>query len=743
MLDKKTNLIIRIIFLLIIVFILALISIHYYINENKDLNSVLQHLVSDNPIVFNYESGFYNETINLELSLDKAFHSASDAKIFYTLNGDTPNDKSTEYNESIILELTDAASVYPIKAIVYYKGEHTEVIENTYVVGKGLEKGTNLPVISITIDSNDLYDEETGLFAYDNILNRSDSMKKVTHMAYFNTDGNLLIDQIVNAKLTGQESAYKPVKSFKIYVNKDYNDKIRYTYGGEISNFSIIEKYKNIKLRSGGQDTTNGNVRNAVISRLSRESNFDCYADIDKAILFLNGEYYGIFDIQQNFSKSFLGNKFNIEDNDNIKKAKGTDMEVLENLKILDLFKTDLNEEKNREKLEERVDIDNYLLYNAIELLTNNSDWPENNITVWWYNGTDKDLNNKYTDGKIRYLLYDMDITYFREDHHPFGEWVVGVDKFKELFDKKYSFSFIMESKYYRDKFITIVSDLINTTFNSDYIMKVIDQEYEKIDAENKLRMDEASYEYAKNSIRDLKEVAYDQYKMLIADIEENYHIKSKYNLYIKNCEGTTIIWNNMIVYPGETYNNKYYKGVNLELKVNSNPGYKFEYWLVNGEKIYDSILSINNLKFDDNIEIETICSRNNDTIIISEISAKSDSDWIRITNVNEEPIKLNHYYLTDDIQNLMKFRLPDITLNNKEFITINGKKNYYAVGDYICNFNLNTTEIVYLYDRENDTIVDKLEIPRMSKHESYGRYLNSTVFKFYNNSRNQRKNLK
>ena len=126
--------------------------------------------------------------------------------------------------------------------------------------------------------------------------------------------------------------------------------------------------------------------------------------------------------------------------------------------------------------------------------------------------------------------------------------------------------------------------------------------------------------------------------------------------------------------------------------------------------------------------------------LIISEISAKSDSDWMKFTNVSENTINLKKYYISDNLEKITKYNLPNITLKSNESIIINGKKNYFAIGDYICNFNLNNKETLYLFDIEKNEIVDELEIPRMSSIETYGRYNNTNIYRYYDNSNNQRK---
>ena len=140
-------------------------------------------------------------------------------------------------------------------------------------------------------------------------------------------------------------------------------------------------------------------------------------------------------------------------------------------------------------------------------------------------------------------------------------------------------------------------------------------------------------------------------------------------------------------------------------------------------------------------IEVEAVKSNKVD-LIIYEISTRSSSDWMRFYNASDDKIDINKYFISDKYENLKKYQLPNIDLQPYEHIIINGKNNYYAIGDYICNFNLNEMETLYLYSEEDNKIVSSLEIPYMKEHETYGRYLNSNTFVYYDNRQNQRKNL-
>ena len=108
--------------------------------------------------------------------------------------------------------------------------------------------------------------------------------------------------------------------------------------------------------------------------------------------------------------------------------------------------------------------------------------------------------------------------------------------------------------------------------------------------------------------------------------------------------------------------------------------------------------------------------------IIINEFSAHKgiydqdnlESDWIEIYNNGNQAVFLGNYFLSDDINNLEKWSLPDLYLLPYQFITFyasgkniqfnNGEENYYHT-----NFKLSPSEYIILYN--NNDIVDSLFI--------------------------------
>ena len=134
-----------------------------------------------------------------------------------------------------------------------------------------------------------------------------------------------------------------------------------------------------------------------------------------------------------------------------------------------------------------------------------------NNYTAWRYKGRDDGLN-KYKDGKLRFLLRDTDLTYYTDEN---TEWFEGSkgDIFEYLMEGKYNgkgsvFPKVMESEYYRNRFIEILRELINGPFRTENVLKIIDEEAAKIDHQVELWSTPEEYEEWKHWIEVLRGAA-------------------------------------------------------------------------------------------------------------------------------------------------------------------------------------------------------------------------------------------
>lgn len=735
-------------------------SIYYYMEDYGSMAAVQEHVTGD-MITFSEESGLYDGAITV--SLVKNIEVPDSAGIYYTLDGDDPTTGKNKYTGAIHLDKKEDFQVYPLKAVVYYDGTYSEIYEKTYVLCNDLNNELDIDVICITSDSDNLYNYETGIMVpgktFDdelktfegngvlrgNYSNRGEEWIRNAHVALFDQDGILKVEQNIGLGISGGTSAEYGVKSLKLYAGCDYDkdyDKINYNMTNEelrCASYSFVNEYNSIRLRAGSQDMERGNIRSSLVGRLAQLSEADSCTATKRCVVYLNGEYYGLFDMQQNYSNSYLADRFGLENSDDIEKYKGSEAGTFSKAGIEEYFNADLNDLNNQQVLEKFVDMDNYLLYYAINVLCNNTDWPDNNFEIWRYAG-EVDSDNQYSDGRYRFLIYDTDMI-FNTDLS--ADFFAGSkeDTLISLMEKKYrasrsSFSNVMASTYYRSKFITYIRDLLNTSFSEESITNVIYNEDKKINKIRKLYYEEEFIQDAKDHVKQILCAAKNRSNEVENVLADYFGLYDKYRFHLETSDGIAVKWNNMSIFADHEYNNQYYKGCEMILDQDAYPGYKFKYWLVNGEKVYDTSLTLTDqMILEDVVHIQAIAEKkDNPEIIISELSAKGHADWIRVTNVGNGSASLKEYYISDHEENLMKYQLPDIMLGSGESVVIYGSRNPDSLGEYGCNFNLNKDEKLFMSN--GNEIIFCLSIPKMSDIETYGRYDDSNIWKFFNKKR-------
>lgn len=720
--------------------------------ENVDVESLLAQLApGTEAVAIDTPSGFYEGPVTVTLKAGAGLPRS--VRLYYSLDGNDPTPDSPLYDGSIRLNpQRGPITVYPLKVAVCYKGDCRTVAERTYVVGENASARFSLPVISITCTEENLYDPDTGIFVhYDN---QTEEWLRPSHLTMFDTSGAVLLERGVGLGVSGGTSAAFPVKSLRIEGGETFDarcDELELTLLGSRSAptlFPRISQYNHVRLRSGSQDLYDGcNIRSSLISRLAAQSNFDGCTDTQRCIVYLNGTFYGIMDLQQPYSNSYLGDRYSLPDNDLVEAIKGSEL-IFQNAGFDVWFRADLDKEENRAVLEQNFDMDNLLLYYAIEILANNADWPMNNFEIWRYNG-DAVEGNPYTDGRWRFLLYDADLIYFThmDDTYDAGFFEgCREDIFVSLMENLYRaegsvFPALMRSAYYRSRFITLVSDLLNTSFRTQNVLSIARQEYALIRSEALLQlgaeqvagMDDA-YRKMLLSIRE-RESALREAFALYFGVEEQYHADFAAG------EGANILWSNQHLGSGQRYENDYYCGVPLTLAARPDPGYTFAYWLVNGRVFYDAELTVSDaLAQNGTLTVRAVCRRVQEgALLISEVSARGYDDWFKLTNVGTAGVRLANYYLSDDAAQPLLYQLPDITLEPGGSVYINGRKNTRDLGDYICSFNLKSNETLYLSDAQGARI-DQLTIPKMGERETYGRDLPTGQLVFFDNRAGQRR---
>jgi len=409
---------------------------------------------------FSHESGFYDGPIEVEIFCDDP-----EADIYYTLDGTVPTeegetsfyydgafyleDRTDEPNELSAIRGITYADYSPMENItkahvirawaVYPNGQETEVINGTFFVDVDRQKlYGDVPVISLMMDPEDLFDYETGIYVlgqhwaewhsqqlvpYENwqiqgnfSLKGMEWERPIT-VQYLAADGTVGFTQDMGVRIKGGVSRYFNQKSFRLIARDQYGKKnLEYPILGDnprADGNGQVEKYKSITLRNGGNDGETTRLRDPLFQRLGEGLDYMTQASVP-CVVFLNGEYWGMYNITEEYSDHAVQNNYGVPDenvivfkNGRLEDGVESDVELFEEMFDFIAY-GDMTNEDNYHKACEMLDLPAFAQYCALHLFVNNTDsiFQNNNWMIWRARETSGD---PYCDGQWRFLLFDTE----------------------------------------------------------------------------------------------------------------------------------------------------------------------------------------------------------------------------------------------------------------------------------------------------------------------------------------------
>jgi len=417
-------------------------------------------------------AGFYSGTQVVTASV------AGNASIFYTTNGNVPTMRDYPYQSPITIDTTTVLSFRAFSNGGKLPGK---TIKNTYFID---EEAFSLPVISISSDENNLWDDSTGLYAYGVNANGMypffganfwQKWERFSHIEYFDASQQKQFEADFGLKIHGNWSRGQEQKGLRVDLDHKYGfSTIDYTL---IPDKPQLTKYRAFNLRNGGNDFFGSRFRDALMQRNMRHTNVD-YMAYSPVVVFLNGDYWGLYELREKMDQQYL--RFNhganpdavdlisYDHNLGFQVHNGDDSAFYDML--YRITATDPNDDAAFfEVLNNHLDIANYTDYFATEIFYANSDWMgewTNNIKCW---------REKKAGTKWRYMLWDLD--YGCGFIHPDGN--MAMSKPKDLMwnrarrpiitnEHAKIFNQAISNRKFRNYFLNRFADLMNTTFKRD-----------------------------------------------------------------------------------------------------------------------------------------------------------------------------------------------------------------------------------------------------------------------------------
>ena len=399
-----------------------------------------QEIIRKGQITFSEESGFYDEPFYLELEAPRGFD------IYYTLDNTLPDENTSKYESPIYIEdvsykenyysmkqgissldvyypteLVDKCQIVKAIAINNTSGERSKVYENNYFVGYQNKSGySNLPIITMNVDEADLYDYEKGIYVtgkiYDesphegypetypaNYHQKGKEWERFANFKFFNESKELELEQDIGIRIHGGWSRAFNQKSFNLYARKEYDGNSTF----QKAFFSGINAHS-LMLRSGGyRDTDLTKLRDSLNQTLAPQNSFATQQSFP-TILFLNGEYWGVYNLQERYSDNYVHEHFpDIEKkdvliikNDEIDEGEESEYHLYE--EFIEFFQShSFEDDSNYDLAKNYIDVVEFSEYMSTQLYVGNIDWPGNNVRVF------KDTSK--SDSKWHFMMYDTD----------------------------------------------------------------------------------------------------------------------------------------------------------------------------------------------------------------------------------------------------------------------------------------------------------------------------------------------
>ena len=404
------------------------------------------------------------------------------------------------------------------------KGEFSEVNSRTYfVTTDDLAQYQDLTVISIVTNPENLFDPDTGIYVtgtmyqewkksdeYDpnenlwdkngkcNYFMRGEQWEREASVTIFDK-GEKIVQQNLGIRIKGSSSRNNPGKSFNLFAHKKYGNAIieaKLLDDNYDIKRNLITKYKSISLRCIYEQ---GRLKDKFGRDLFYSRKSLTTGNMRPIILFLNGEYWGLYIMQEKLDNNFIESNYLIP-SENVAIVKEAEIEEgpkeeWEQLKNFfdEYSKKDLADEKVYEDIKNYIDINSMIEFFATGIYISIGTWPAQN-EVEWRNMGDKIEGNRYSDGKWRFMIYDLDYTMGTQFH---GVGLYDSDNFKFVESKSDKFpsnlfiGLLKNNTDFRNKFINIYCDYANEIYKSERVNELIEKyrnEYLEIVAYSQLR---------------------------------------------------------------------------------------------------------------------------------------------------------------------------------------------------------------------------------------------------------------
>lgn len=471
---------------------------------------------------FSVDGGYVDNNSSIELT------TSDNGTIYYTIDGSFPTNKSLKYDKPIVITKT-----MTIKAVSYKENYlSSDCISRTFFVGRI----HNLPIVSISTSNNDL-NGSNGLFT----KFKSELEKKIS-FEFYETDGTLGIMFNGGTKLVGQDSRNYPQKSMAVYLRSNYGIKeIDYPL---FSNHDVTT-FSSFTIRNSGEDVNYLKIKDIFLTEVLRGQMDLDFQYFRTVVVYINGKYYGIYNIREKINEDYLANNHGI-DPDNVDLIKGNnDVRAgtytnYQNL-ITYVKSHNLSNQTYYNYVKSQVDIQELINYWVVQTYYCNTD--TGNIRFW---------REKTEGSKWRWVLFDQDWAMYPSTYRNLSRLTVpfepnGHGAVIGSFSTSLTYH-LWKNAEFRDQYLKTFAYHMKNTFNPERMIKVLDDIVNTVNEEMPYHVDRWYQDFVndglkpltmnlwENNLSTMKTIIRNRYNIVLNNVKSKFKLSNaEFNKYFGN----------------------------------------------------------------------------------------------------------------------------------------------------------------------------------------------------------------
>lgn len=400
-----------------------------YLSATKGATNAEATVRSKNSLRFSVPGGFYENDFLLELMAPEGY------TVYYTTDGTEPTLESTKYEAPFRIQNRSGGNyIYAtgmqenfytpssidmgtvVRAImVDASGNVKEEKIASYFVGFIHDTDyENLPVLSIVTNPENLFDYHEGIYVTGRSYEDAVAMdsKEQAGNYYNGWTKNVFVEYFENNKDKSYESAgdlgiawdlsmESSQKSFEITRTTELPQpgSTLTTYLNSAANCLQVRTYR----------MDNKYKQREYMAHFLLEDYTEAVLQMKPCIVFVDGEYWGLYMLQENFDKQYVKESYQTEDNRLAIVENEIAKELFEKEVYSDLYKrvvnNDLSIDENYRAVQQELDIQSYIDYVCINMYLANAEF---GVSGKWWRSWEKS-EAPYCDTKWRVTLSRLD----------------------------------------------------------------------------------------------------------------------------------------------------------------------------------------------------------------------------------------------------------------------------------------------------------------------------------------------